>query len=131
MALPVSVDAVKAVCPEFNAVANSVVQAYIDMADSEISEDDWGSRASRAEIVLTAHLMTVAGVLNSSSQTGGNVTGPVSSVSVGDVSVTYAATSSLAIQIQNLDASLASTKYGQEYARLVKLAAQGMSLADY
>ena len=111
--------------PEFAAVSDPVIQVYLDQASEEINEEAWGSRAKTAEILLACHKAYVAGVLTASTTTGGGAAiGPVASVSVGDVSVTYAATATLAVQ-QGLDASLSGNKYGTEYNRLVKLAAYG------
>jgi hypothetical protein len=112
--------------PEFSSLTDPQIQRYIDMADEEINPDAWGSRAKRAEILLTCHKMVVLGARDQAGQgAGGAASGPVQSVKVGEVSVSYGATSSLAVQLHGLDASLASNRYGVEYARLQKLAAYG------
>jgi len=117
--------------PEFEPLTDPAIQFYLDMAAEEIDEDAWGSRARSAHIQLTCHLMTVMGALTSANQgAGSGASGPVQSVKVGEVSVTYAATASLAVQLQGLDSSLASSRYGVAYARLIKLAAMGAAVLD-
>lgn len=115
----------KAAAPEFASVLDATVQIYLDNAFLEIDEDAWGSRAEEAEQLLACHKMIVMGVLSASG--GGSTVGPISSKSVGDVSVSYAATATLGVQ-QGLDVSLSGSKYGAEYARLIRLAAMGAVL---
>lgn len=104
---------------EFDSLTDPRVQFYIDLADLEINEDAWGSRAKAAEMLLTCHKMVVMGALNSGQGAGSSASGAVQAVSVGDVSVTYASDS--ASDPSDLNAS----SYGREYARMVRLAAIG------
>lgn len=120
----------KARAPEFAALSDPTVQTYLDMATEEIEPGAWGSRAKSAEILLACHKMIVLGVLNAAGSGGGGATGPVQGVKVGDVSVSYGATASLAVQLQGLDPALALSRYGLEYARLIKLAAMGGAVLD-
>lgn len=120
----------KARAPEFSAVLDATVQVYLDMATEEIEPGAWGSRAKNAEILLACHKMIILGVLNAAGSGGGGATGPIQSVKVGDVSVTYGTSTSLAVQLQGLDPSLAASKYGIEYARLIRLAAMGGAVLD-
>lgn len=106
---------------EFADLTDPKIQIYIDMADGEIDADAWGSRAKTAEIVLTCHLMKTGGALDAEGA-GASGAGPVTSMSVGDVSVSYGSAMGV---VAGLDPSLASSRYGLEYARLVKLAAYG------
>jgi hypothetical protein len=119
MAITVTPADIRNFAPEFDSaeLTDPRIQIYIDMADGEINEDAWGSRAKTAEILLTCHMLKMAGA--NASSTG---TGPITGMSVGDVSVQYAAPQVSAV---GLEASLAMSKYGLEYARLVKLAAFG------
>lgn len=119
-------DDIRAMAPEFSALTDAQIQYYIDLADLEINEEAWGSRAKHALMLLTCHKMISMGVLSGASSSS---VGPISSTSVGDVSVSYAATATLAVQ-QGLDASLSGNKYGIEYNRLVKLAAYGGAVLD-
>lgn len=120
----------KARAPEFAALSDPTVQIHLDMATEEIEPTAWGSRAKSAEILLACHKMIVLGTLNAAGSGGGGATGPIQSASVGDVSVTYGATASLAVQLQGLDPALALSRYGLEYARLIKLAAMGGAVLD-
>lgn len=107
--------------PEFAGVAPSVVDFWITLTDEEIDHDRWGTRGKAAEMYLAAHKMVIAGVVNPAQAAGsGGASGAIQSVKVGDVSVSYGSTASLAVQLQGLDPSLATTKYGIEYARLVR-----------
>lgn len=119
----------KASYPEFASLSDLVVQAQLDTADEQINEDAWGSRAKRAEMLLACHLLIVSGALGSGTG-GGAGGGPIQSARVGDVSVTYASTNALAVQLQGLDPGLAQSRYGVEYARLVRLAAMGGAVLD-
>lgn len=128
MSLPLASAAeLKLIYPEFAGVSNDVVSYFIADADEEINEDLWGTRAKKAEMLLACHMMIVAGVVSaaSGSGAGGSAGGPVQSVSVGDVSVTYAGTAASAVSSAGLDASFAASRYGVEYARLVKTKAFG------
>ncbi len=131
MALPLASAAeLKAIYPEFVSVSNDVVDYFIADADEEINEDLWGTRAKKAEMLLACHMMVVAGITSANSATsgGGATTGAIQSVSVGDVSVTYGGASSSAVSSQGLDPSLAGSKYGLEYARLIRTKAFGVGV---
>lgn len=117
---------IKILAKEFANVEIPVIDFFIARAEEEIDPAAWGSRAGLACMWLTCHLMTVGGVTASGGGAGG-AAGPVTGVTVGDVSVSYA--NAGAVMGANLDASLSSTRYGVEYARLIKLAAMGAALA--
>jgi len=57
----------------------------------------------------------------------GSTSGPIASKSVGDVSVGYSQSSSLA-HAQGAAASLSMTRYGTEYHRLLKQRALGVTV---
>lgn len=114
--------------PEFENVSIPKIEFYIARAEEQISEEAWGSRAKLACMYLTCHLMTIAGVAAASSGSSSSATGPVTSVSVGDVSVQYADASTGAVS-GGASASLANNKYGLEYSRLIDLAGMGAALA--
>lgn len=115
----------KLLYPEFANVADDVVAEYIDQADEEINADNWGTRAKKAEMVLACHMMVVGGAASPDQAGSGASSGPIQSVKVGEVSVSYGATAALAVQLQGLDPGLAGSRYGVEYARLVKSMAYG------
>lgn len=112
---------------EFTSVDDAVVQFWLDSAEEEINLTAWGTRASKAEMALACHMMIVSGV-TSTGGAGGGSSGAIASVSVGDVSVSYDSAAAAAVSSQGLDPSLASSRYGVEYARLVKTMAYGAAV---
>ncbi len=113
-----------AIAKEFASVPIPEIEGFIELAEMEIDEEAWGSRASLACRWLTAHLMSIGGVLSTSAG-GSSAAGAVTSVSVGDVSVSYADPAASG----GASSGLSSTRYGVEYARLISLAAMGAALA--
>lgn len=112
-----------AIAKEFASVPIPEIEGFIELAEMEIDEEAWGSRASLACRWLTAHLMSIGGVLSTSAG-GSSAAGAVTSISVGDVSVGYASPAG-----SDSSSNLSSTRYGVEYARLISLAAMGAALA--
>lgn len=108
-------DDVRAIAPEFTAVADLVVDAWIARAMPQIDPVSFGDNTVYAGALLTAHMMTrfdPAGI--AAAPVGG-----ITSESVGGISVSYAAPQ---ISKPILNASLAGTKYGVEFSRLLGLA---------
>lgn len=104
--------------PEFAAIDDTVIQAALDDADEEINADAWGTRAVKAECALAAHFLKQRGVLDAGAP-GGLPTDNVASVKVGDVSVTYNTAAVMMAVQAGVDPALVTTKYGQEYVRLM------------
>lgn len=112
--------------PEFAAVSDPAVQQALDDADEEINVPVWGTRAAKGECALAAHLLVAHGALNDPNATGIQGAGPVQNMKVGDVSVSFDVNATArAVDQQGLDMSLATTKYGLEYNRLLKSLAAG------
>lgn len=108
--------------PEFTAISDPVIQVALDDADEEINADAWGTRAVKAECALAAHLLKQRGVLNTGAS-GGLPTDNIASAKVGDVSVTYNTAAVMMAVQAGADPSLATTKYGLEYIRLMNTVA--------
>lgn len=113
--------------PEFCDVPINTIDRYIMVADVQIG-DAWGSCAKYAGVLLTAHLMTVAQVKSSQGGAGGSAAGPVQSLSVGQVSVSYDTSVSSAAVNRGVSASLALSRYGLEFYRLSQLMAAGIGV---
>ncbi len=91
--------------PEFSGVDAAVSAYWLDIAQSWIGLDAWGTHASKAHALLTGHFLKLAG------EGTGPAGGAVTSRSAGSVSESYAvATPS--------DAELGSTIYGAQYLAL-------------
>lgn len=121
MATIATPDDLKTRWPEFAGVADPLIQDALDDADEEINADAWGTRAVKAECALAAHFLKKNGALTSGAP--GLPTDNLGSVKVGDVSVTYN-TAAIMMAVQaGVDASLADTKYGLEYIRLMNTVA--------
>lgn len=108
------------VAPEFSSVAADTLAVYLDLAEGEINVALWGKRAARGAAFLTAHLLTLfppTGVTPKATEPG-----PVQSRTVGQVSVTYAVA---ALDSGSLKAGLGQSRYGIEYARLVRIGCFG------
>lgn len=95
----------------------SGVSTYIEMAQARLSASALGSRYNEAVALLAMHLYTVD--KRGSGTTGGIMTGPVSSMSEGQLSVSFdnsISGSSLASQFS----SYQSTLYGKELTDLIQ-----------
>jgi hypothetical protein len=116
VALTVDQADVLLVAPELSAVTDAQWAAIWVDVELEVGPVAAGSqaRADRLAVQLAAHQATTRYL-----RSGGAATpGPLQSVSVGGVSKTYAV---LQANAQSGGGALATTKYGQEYYRLVRL----------
>jgi len=108
--------------PEFCGLAIPVIDRFIAMAALEVCDDTYGDRAKYAGILLTAHLLSVMGAKNSDGA-GGSAAGPVSGITVGQVSVNYEGMSG-AIK----GGALMASKYGMEFHRIQRLYGTGIQV---
>jgi hypothetical protein len=116
----------KARYPEMAVLADPVCQSALDDANEEINEAVWGARASKGEAALAAHMLVAKGALNDPNATGMQGAGPIQSMRVGDVSVSFDVNAmARAVDGHGLDMALTTTKYGLEYSRLIKSLACG------
>jgi len=100
------------------------IQTWIDKGVGELSESAWGDQYNEALYPFTGHYLSWSSMVAAQAGTGGPV-GPVSSRSVGDVSVGFATVGGVVKQTQQ-EAFFTLTPYGQEYWRMVLLYGVGM-----
>lgn len=116
MALTIDKAEVLLIAPELSEVTDAQWDFVISAADDEVATTYLGNqaRADRMGTYLAAHLATV--LYGAGFTGGGGVAGPLTSVTVGNVSKTFAAPQSAAQAAGNYE----RTKYGLEYLRLRK-----------
>lgn len=109
----------KARYPEFADVANALITLVIAESVDQVG-DTWLERdRARAQMLLTAHTLTMEGEPGrSSTGQGAAGTGQVVQDSVGDVSTTYGKASITTASFGQ--ASYASTEYGQQFLLLMR-----------
>lgn len=93
--------------PELATVPDGRLCLFIQQAERRVNRAAWGVRADDGVMYLAAHLAIQAGKGASAP------VGPVSSVSVGEVSQSFA--------VAPDGGSLSATSYGQEYLSLSRL----------
>lgn len=91
--------------PEFSAESDARVAAMLEMARDFVDEASFGSKATTALMLYTAHLLA------GTSQSAAGTAGPMTSERVGDLARSYAAPAA--------DANgLKASTYGQLYLKL-------------
>lgn len=118
MATP-TVAQIKARYPELASIPDATVQLAIDDAVPWFDVDRWGSFYAQGFAAFVAHMLTV----DKTAATGGagGTSGPVSSKTVGDASISYATPT----DISQGDAYYMRTAYGQRYLMLRKMVGTG------
>ena len=120
--------------PEFDPVADSTVQFYLDYYDCALSNLYWGDPASdpnsmkpEAELYASAHEIALSQnrIANASVDPNGVVTtsstaGPMTSASAGSISAGFGATV-LSTQGSAADTFFATTEYGQHFLMLKRV----------
>ena len=107
----------KVLYPQFAAVADAIIQRQIDLFPI-LYQGEYGTTATYLLELFVAHQVAVA-------TTGGS--GPVQSIaskSVGDVSISYNKSGAA-----DKSGDFASTKFGQEFARLMGMFGMGPTVA--
>jgi hypothetical protein len=104
--------------PEFDSVSDTRVQLFLDDAALELDEGRWGDLYDKGLSYLTAHLLYIG---EQSSAGAGEGSGPLTSKSVGDVSLSFGAN----LAADTDAASFNATSYGQEYYRLMMMVGMG------
>jgi hypothetical protein len=112
------------VAPEFASVSIPVIDSYSALADLQLNEDTLGDRYKQAGIFLTCHLMSVMPPEGANSTAGGASAGPVTGVTVGEVSTSFGALSTAGGS--GTDYSL--SRFGLMYQRIVRLGAYGIQV---
>lgn len=105
------------IAPELSVVAPSTRAALLEDVALQVSASAWGTRADLASKYLAAHLATL------SQRGGAGPSGAVGGESVGDVSISYLSGTPPANATD-----YASTTYGREFARLLRLLPQRIGL---
>jgi hypothetical protein len=103
--------------PEFDSVADARVQLVLDQAERRVGPERFGDLWLDAIGYFTAHLLAKSAQARDYAQ---GASGPITSKTVGSVSVSYAA-SGTNFDLLGLD----STPYGVEYQLLCKLVTMG------
>lgn len=101
-------DDVVAIAPELATESTERMDYFLAMASLRVSSSAWGSKQNMAHALMTAHMLT----LTNRGKTG--AVGPVSSQSVGGVSVVYGSASSFG------GSEYDQTVYGQMFLQLRK-----------
>jgi hypothetical protein len=114
----------KARYTEFSTLSDARIQIFLDDAALEMDSGRWGDLYDRGQAALAAHLLALAERGAAGSTTGISGQGPLTSRSVGDVSVGFGFGSSGGGN-SSTEASYMSTVYGQDYWRLVQIVGFG------
>lgn len=101
---------VEVIAPELSTLAISAQTAILARVDRQISDSVWGVFANDGRVYLAAHYGTLVG-------RGAGGVGPVISESLGPMSRSYG--------WSGMYGALATTAYGLEYLRLLRLAIPG------
>jgi hypothetical protein len=108
-------------------VSETRLQIFIDDAENRVARDLWGNVADVAVIYLAAHLLYQDVLINNTpiirteeNASSGQITGAISSMSVGPVSVSYSESGFTSSGGGNAfsDESLATTPFGKKYIEL-------------
>ncbi len=107
--------------PEFGETDDSRIQFWLNDAQLEVGESAWGDLYEKGVMLLAAHFLSLDQINQDEDESGG-ITGNVTSRSVGDVSVSFAKSSS----DSSSDDWYLQTNYGSEYLRLKKRVGMGI-----
>lgn len=116
----------KARYPEFTNVTDALVGLVLDEAISEVSDSWCDTYRAKAQMLLTAHLLSLEGEPSRSNAiASGNISdlqnaqsGSVSSMKVGDVSVTYSGSAATTSGNAGDGGFFSKTHYGQRFYEL-------------
>ena len=106
----------------FDSVSPTLGGLVIAEAALFVHESKWGDYYGLGMLYLAAHLLALTTEASGGGSGGG---GPVSSKSVGDVSISYATGA-----FSSIEASLASSPYGLRYIELRALIQHGPSVPN-
>ncbi len=110
--MAVTASQIKALFSELASVDDTIVEAWLEVAEGHHNADAFGTKSDFALKALTAHLVTLH-LRRQTGATGTGYQGPIQSRTVDRVSTTYAAPSVSGGLFG--DAALASTNAGQLY----------------
>ena len=112
--MTVTATTMKALFPEFTAQLDARIEVFIDYAELEVCTTRWGDFSDKGISYLAAHFLSLAITAAASGGTGGGG-GPLSGKSIGDVSLSFARSSSGGSSGDYFN----QTSYGQEYYRMM------------
>lgn len=110
----------KARYPEFDAVSESRIAGVITETALDVGEAWPEEYRKPARIALAAHLLAMEGALRGDQTAGASIAGDVASVSVGDVSTSFASPASASTG--GASARFEGTAYGKRFLELRRLA---------
>jgi hypothetical protein len=119
---PINVVAFKSMFPQFESVDDSVVQTALDEAALFVGDDWAASDAQAATFYLAAHFLTVAQASSSSGGDGRLIT----SESIGQISVSYAAAASSSSSTSY--PSLSNSSYGLMFLAVMRRNSAGIEV---
>jgi hypothetical protein len=108
--------------PEFDSVPDARVDLFIADALLKVGEVPWGDLYEKGVFTLAAHYLQLSLNRQLGDTTGGGSVNQVTSRSIGDVSVSFGASSS----DSGTEDYYRSTQYGQEYWAMMQCVGQGM-----
>lgn len=103
---------------EFSKIGDEVILNFIEEAKLQINPKIWGRYYEVGVIYLTAHLITMQGLLNDSTTNNPTPIQEVSSKSVGALSISYTSNKT---GFENESGDYFLTKYGKRFLELKKI----------
>jgi len=110
---------VKNYAPELTPVLDARVDTFIAFAELRVNRDQWLDLGDLAVILLTAHMLSVAGGANGGTGSGASPRGQVTDETVGDLSRSYSDLAGVET-ITTFMSGLGGTSYGLEFLELRK-----------
>lgn len=107
----------KTLHPEFAPVADARVTAFIEIASRRVSATQWGTKEDDGVDLLTCHLLAKAAAEEMAASANAPA-GPITSETVGDISVTYESPQAATSSSADGSSDFASTSYGRAYMTL-------------
>jgi hypothetical protein len=105
--------------PEFSAVADATVDEFLAASARAHTSARWGNAYTDALVWHAAHTMKTLGFgSGDSTSVSPGTSGPVTSRSAGDLSVSYGTISQSGAGANNVDADFLTTVYGRRYLDL-------------
>lgn len=127
-------DIIRLVAPEFNSIDDSDMEKWILLAKPFVSKKKFGEFYEQAVAYLVCHMMTTAGLADTSEygELGALATLASSSYGIGSISAgasSISFTNSGASTTADADAEFMRTKYGIQYVTIRKLCIVPITIA--
>lgn len=116
--MTVTASDVKAMAPEFDAVDDAVIEAWIERVENRTNRTAWGSKADDGVTFLVLHWLTIRAQQEASGAGGAQVQGPVTSETVGPLSRSFAAPAASSSAAPYSDAWLGLSSWGLAHLEL-------------